>query len=306
MLRHERHGRRGHAAQNRQQRLIPGGPELGLTPTLNGAVHPVITIAPGEQQFFRVVNATGHKTLKLAIDGESVQLVAIDGFALDSYPGNPPTLTEPYVIVPPAARAEFIVTGPHSRTAKLRSLCYDSRPGHGDRDPNIELRPCYSLPRIKARSIPVSARPLTVGAPLPSNVYTSQLPPVSAKRTVIFSEGPKHFRINGKIFSINDPPMYVVHTGTIEEWHVVNITEEVHDFHIHQLHFLVKEVNGVKLQYPYWADTVVIPHRLGNGKPGSLVLLMDFRDPIIKGTFVFHCHILDHEDHGMMAKIQAI
>ena len=100
--------------------------------------------------------------------------------------------------------------------------------------------------------------------------------------------------------------MYTVHTGTVEEWTVENNTGEVHDFHIHQLHFLVKELDGVKLAHPYWADSIVLPHRRSNGQNGSAVLLMDFRDPIIKGTFVFHCHILDHEDHGMMAKIEAI
>jgi FtsP/CotA-like multicopper oxidase with cupredoxin domain len=105
---------------------------------------------------------------------------------------------------------------------------------------------------------------------------------------------------------MNDPPMYVVHTGTTEEWRIVNTTQEVHDFHIHQIHFVVKQINGVKLTHPYWADSQLIPHRRSDGRPGTLVLLMNFTDPIIKGTFVFHCHILDHEDHGMMAKIEAI
>ncbi|MGB8519559.1 MAG: multicopper oxidase domain-containing protein, partial [Candidatus Tumulicola sp.] len=90
------------------------------------------------------------------------------------------------------------------------------------------------------------------------------------------------------------------------EWHIANTTTEVHDFHIHQIHFLVEKIDGVKLAHPYWADSVVIPHLRGNGTPGSIDLLMNFRDPVIKGTFVFHCHILDHEDGGMMAKIQAI
>jgi FtsP/CotA-like multicopper oxidase with cupredoxin domain len=100
--------------------------------------------------------------------------------------------------------------------------------------------------------------------------------------------------------------MFVVHTGTVEEWRIVNTSQEVHDFHIHQIHFVVKQINGVKLTHPYWADSEVIPHRKKDGRAGTLVLLMDFRDPIIKGMFVFHCHILDHEDHGMMAKIEAI
>jgi suppressor of ftsI len=282
----------------------PCGPELGLTASLNGAVNPVITIAPGEKQFFRVVNAAGHKTLKLAVDGEMLEVVAIDGFALDTYPGTPPTLREASIVMPPASRAEFVVTGPRSGFAKFRTLCYDSGPV-GDRDPEIDLARLVA-PHRKANGDAVAMGPLTVGAPLPRNEYTTALPPVAARRTVVFSESATHFLINGKTFSISDPPMFVVHTGTVEEWHVINITREIHDFHIHQIHFLVKEINGVKVAHPFWADSTVIPHRRSDGSNGSLVLLMDFRNPAIKGVFVFHCHILDHEDHGMMAKIQAI
>ena len=103
--------------------------------------------------------------------------------------------------------------------------------------------------------------------------------------------------------------MFVVHVGTVEQWHIVNVTDEIHAFHIHQVHFYVEYVNGVKVAHPHWADTVVVPHRLSkhkNSKSGSIVAIMDFRDPVIKGTFLFHCHFLDHEDKGMMAKIQAI
>jgi FtsP/CotA-like multicopper oxidase with cupredoxin domain len=39
---------------------------------------------------------------------------------------------------------------------------------------------------------------------------------------------------------------------------------------------------------------------------GTIVVLADFRPKIIRGTFLFHCHILDHEDQGMMAKIQLL
>ena len=69
-----------------------------------------------------------------------------------------------------------------------------------------------------------------------------------------------------------------------------------------------RSINGVKQQHPHWADSVIVPHRSVGKKtvPGSVVLLMDFRDPIIRGEFLFHCHILDHEDQGMMAKIEAI
>jgi suppressor of ftsI len=279
----------------------------GLTVTLNGAYRPVITIAPGEKQFFRVVNATGHKTLRLKVGGEKVELVAIDGFALDSYPGTPPTRMQSDVIIPPAGRAEFVVTGPASGRAKFHTLCYNTGP-NGDADPHIWLAELVP-PKHRTDGGDFSSRPLTVGEPLPANVYTTALPAPVAKRLVVFSEDAKpKFFINGKSFNIHSPPMFVVHTGTVEEWHVVNVTYEIHDFHIHQIHFLVESINGVKQRHPHWADSVIVPHRSVGKKsvPGSVVLLMDFRDPIIRGEFLFHCHILDHEDQGMMAKIEAI
>jgi suppressor of ftsI len=280
----------------------PCGSDLGLTTTLNGAFQPVITIAPGEKQFFRVVNATGHKTLKLSTGGDLV-VVAIDGFALDTWPGTPPTETVKSIVIPPAARAEFVVTGPKNGYGSFRTLCYDTG-FSGDRDPDLLLAKMRA-PKGKGNDTSFHGA-LTVGAPLPQNVYTTALPPPAAKRVVIFSEGPSHFFLNGKEFHMSAPPMFTVHTGTVEEWRLVNITEETHDFHLHQAHFLVKQIDGVRLVHPYWADSVVLPHRRKDGKPGTMVITADFRDPTIKGTFLFHCHILDHEDAGMMAKIQAI
>ncbi|MFY9664791.1 MAG: multicopper oxidase domain-containing protein [Candidatus Cybelea sp.] len=279
----------------------------GLTVTLNGAYRPVITIAPGEKQFFRVVNATGHKTLRLKVEGEKVEVVAIDGFALDSYPGTPPTRTQSDVIIPPAGRAEFVVTGPASGRAKFHTLCYNTGP-NGDGDPHIWLAELVA-PKQHNDGGDFSSRPLSVGEPLPANVYTTALPAPVAKRLVVLSEDAKpKFFINGKSFNIHSPPMFVVHTGTVEEWRVVNVTYEIHDFHIHQIHFLVESINGVRQEHPHWADSIIVPHRSVDkqGVPGSVVLLMDFRDPIIRGEFLFHCHILDHEDQGMMAKIEAI
>ncbi|MGB6715066.1 MAG: multicopper oxidase domain-containing protein [Candidatus Cybelea sp.] len=283
----------------------------GLTVALNGAYHPLITIAPGEKQFFRVINATGHKTLRLNIEGESVEVVALDGFALDTYPGGPSSIVEKTVTIPPAGRAEFVVTGPAAGRAKLRTMCYDTGP-NGDADPYLYLAHLQA-PKNRQDGGDFSTRPLTVGAPLPPNVYDTALPAPSAKRLVVFSENNQpHFFINGKSFSIHAPPMFVVHAGTVEEWHVVNVTQEIHDFHIHQIHFLVESVNGVKVAHPHWYDSFIIPHRSTTSQgekhsvPGSVVMLMDFRDPIIRGEFVFHCHILDHEDQGMMAKIEVI
>jgi FtsP/CotA-like multicopper oxidase with cupredoxin domain len=80
----------------------------------------------------------------------------------------------------------------------------------------------------------------------------------------------------------------------------VNTTDEVHDFHIHQVHFVVDSVQGRAPRERAWLDTVNLqPHTRTD-------VTIDFRDPIVRGTFLYHCHILDHEDQGMMAKIQVI
>jgi FtsP/CotA-like multicopper oxidase with cupredoxin domain len=91
--------------------------------------------------------------------------------------------------------------------------------------------------------------------------------------------------------------MIRVKVGTYAHWRVTNSTNEIHPFHIHQVHFLVYERAGVPLRRPEWMDTVnLAPNE-------SLDLIMDFTDPIIRGVTVFHCHLLQHEDKGMMAKI---
>ena len=106
------------------------------------------------------------------------------------------------------------------------------------------------------------------------------------------------------------PPAVVARSGTVEQWDVLNRTDEVHDFHIHQVHFLLVATGGRDPGDRRWFDTVNVPPRTrkpdGSYVPGSVRILVDFRDPVVRGTFVFHCHILDHEDHGMMATIRVI
>ncbi|HEY1655994.1 MAG TPA: multicopper oxidase domain-containing protein [Candidatus Tumulicola sp.] len=293
---------------NEEENNNPCGPDPGLQVTVNGAVRPSIAIGRGERQFFRVVNATGHKNLKLAVDGESLDLVAVDGFGLDVYPGTGPTQTVRSIVVPPAGRAEFVVTG-SGAPAAFRTLCYDSGPG-GDPDPPsvlADLQPAAGQSRQTGTRAQTALR---VGAPLPNNAFSGPLLRIAAHRTVVLDEDDNGMYINGKRFDMSAPPMFTVRVGTVEEWQIVNVTQEDHDFHIHQTHFLVQQINGVTVPHPHWADSAVVPHRIpgknGSWKPGYLTMLIDFRDPVIKGEFMFHCHILDHEDAGMMAKIRAI
>jgi len=105
------------------------------------------------------------------------------------------------------------------------------------------------------------------------------------------------FYINGKKFSMHDDPMLRVRVGSMQHWRIVNSTSEVHPFHIHQIHFLAYAENGIQSDSPEWLDTVNVPYG------GTVDLIMDFTDPIIRGVSLFHCHLLSHEDKGMMAKI---
>jgi FtsP/CotA-like multicopper oxidase with cupredoxin domain len=106
-------------------------------------------------------------------------------------------------------------------------------------------------------------------------------------------------------------PDIVVRRGTIEEWYLFNATLEPHTFHIHQMAFVAED----ETPQPVMLDTVLVPtgKTLPNRtdpnypllKPGLTKVLLDFRN-VPRGTFVFHCHMLFHEDHGMMGIIKVI
>jgi FtsP/CotA-like multicopper oxidase with cupredoxin domain len=142
---------------------------------------------------------------------------------------------------------------------------------------------------------PVNAR-LPVFKPL-SPALISTVETASPDFVVHFTEDKKGFYINGRKYGPSDPPMTTVSIGTLHHWRVTNDTHEVHPFHIHQVHFLIYAQNGVRLKRPEWLDTVNVPVE------GNIDLVMDFTDPIIRGISLFHCHLLSHEDKGMMAKI---
>jgi FtsP/CotA-like multicopper oxidase with cupredoxin domain len=275
--------------------------------SLNGlaAGTATIGIAPGEREFFRVVNATGHRNLVLAVDGESLDLISQDGVPIGYFPGSTPSLSVPSITVPPGGRAEFVVTG-LARATTLRSLRFDSGP-KGDPDPPFAMASLID----DGAPEPQDERVATV-APLPvahPDYYRTPPSAPVAERTVAFGETDdgKRFFINGRSFSMSDGPMFVARSGTVEEWTIVNKTQEVHTFHLHQVHYVVESVDGVPvpLARRHWSDTFNVPYARGK-RPGTLKILVDFRDPVVRGTFMFHCHILDHEDAGMMATVRVI
>jgi hypothetical protein len=122
------------------------------------------------------------------------------------------------------------------------------------------------------------------------------------------SEQPNEFlhhrgRPDATLFSPDNPPAIVTTQGAVEDWTIENRALENHEFHIHQIHFLLLEQNGVPVNNGQYLDTIQMPYWSGTGPYPSVKVRMDFRGPLI-GDFVYHCHILGHEDAGMMAIIR--
>jgi len=303
--------RRGGSSDRGNTSYDPCRPSEDTHVTINGIPEARIGIQAGEKQLFRVVNASANRYVDLAVDGQDLTLVSQDGFPLDSYPGAPGTAVVPDVLIPPAGRAEFVVTGTAAGTL-LRSKCVDTGPD-GDPVPDIvlaRLSPQGAAAPLSTSSLGrlPATRPAAKKPPVP--LLARALPAPSAQHTLVFTEetATNQYFINGAQYDPNAAPAIIAHSGTTEEWTVVNATSELHAFHIHQVHFSVESIDGVAHSPGRWIDTVNVPYAKtgSNGipQPGVVKLLMDFRNPIVRGIFVYHCHLLEHEDGGMMAKIE--
>jgi suppressor of ftsI len=298
------------AAQLRRQVEIPplrcGGEAEAVQEvfTVNGVLRPQIEIAPGERQFWRIVNASADRYLDLQLDGQTFEIVALDGMPLAYREPKSPTRTSSHLLLAPAGRVEAIVTGPPVRTnSALRTLCVDTGPD-GDPNPGMVLadlvQPGSGLASSNYPSLDRSAKHArAVGdrPPLYRPVDVEPLKKAAPDFTVTFTEDKNGFYINGRKFAMDASPMTSARIGTYKHWRIVNQTGELHPFHIHQVHFLVYAENGAPVANPAWLDTVNVSYR------SSVDVILDFTDPVIKGMSVFHCHLLNHEDKGMMAKI---
>ena len=311
----------------RQQFLVPWVPgpyELTLnyqTASAFEGPEPIIQMKPGEKQFWRVANATLQDFMPLQVWYENVpqklQLIALDG-----YPLAEPRIVET-ILLPPAGRAEFIVQAPPANTYSLFTvLDYPTGPtGNPDTAQplaTIQLSDAPAKPAAKAASATAQASPPQTSKPQASldPIKFSGLKDatVTASRNLYFSEefngtnGPIQFYITvdgqkQQVFEPNEKPVITTKVGAVEDWTIENRALETHAFHIHQIHFLVLEVDGKPVANQDLRDTIEIPYWSGTGSYHSVKVRMDFRDPTIAGTFVFHCHILLHEDLGMMHKI---
>ena len=277
----------------------------------------VIETIPHRQEFWRVLNAAADTIFNLQVmvnnAPQPLRLLAIDGVPLSAESPSSRKTTE--VFLPPGSRAEFVVTTPRvGDHAELVTRSWDTGPD-GDKDPRRTLANIVST-----RQSPVQLQPVPPGKTEKASNYAAlKAAKPAVQRKLYFSEihsDPKHFGLTSffltvegqtpAMFKMDDPPNIVARQGTVEDWTVENRSREDHVFHIHQVHFQVLEIDGKPVQDPALRDTINVPYWNGSGPYPSVKLRMDFRDPNVVGTFMYHCHILQHADNGMMGTIEVL
>jgi FtsP/CotA-like multicopper oxidase with cupredoxin domain len=299
----------------RQQYLvpwIPGPYELSLNYQVapNVGLKPIIQMKPNEKQFWRVVNASLQDFLELQFlvhdRPKAMEMIALDGYPLAQ------TREQNTILIPPAGRAEFIVQAPATGgSAAFFTEAYSTGPtGNADLSgviADVQVVGAAALPVAKAAAPVLASTGHLKFSDLANQVVTAQ-------RKLYFSEefggtnGPIQFYITvdgqkQKVFEPTEKPVITTKVGAVEDWTIENRALETHAFHIHQVHFEVLEVDGLPAATHDLRDTIEIPYWDGKGPFHSVKVRMDFRDPTTAGTFLFHCHILLHEDLGMMHKI---
>jgi FtsP/CotA-like multicopper oxidase with cupredoxin domain len=294
----------------------------------------IVKMHLGEKEFWRVTNSSANTVMDIQLTYDHVQqplqVVALDGVPTGSQDGKHvgTIVTMHDILLPPAGRAEFIVTAPDAgvKNAQFSTLAIDSGP-LGD---SLPFRPFANI-QLTSEKIDLPRMPMPAGTPNPQRFAGLDKVKPTGKRTLYFSETFGHavhgddakagsgrgaLRVNffitvkgqePKLFDANEDPAITTTQGAVEDWTIENRAAEVHEFHIHQVHFLLLAVNGVPVppEQRQFYDTYQVGYWDQVGPYPSIKVRMDFRGPTV-GDFVYHCHILQHEDAGMMAKIRVL
>jgi blue copper oxidase len=262
---------------------------LGDTILVNGTYGPVFD-ATTELVRFRILNASNARVFNLGFtDNRTFSLVGSDGGLLDA----PVSLTR--LPVSPAERVEIIVEMTPGDDATIRSF-----------PPNLGLGfisdrltggdDSFNLLRIRG------AAQLAESSPLPDTLVTIDRPEENdADRTRTFELNGSS-RINGLKVDMSRIDVAVT-VDTTEIWEVRNSSNTYHNFHIHDIHFAVLEIDGEEppSHLRGWKDTVFLPH---NASARLIARFKDYPDP--NAPYMYHCHILRHEDRGMMSQFVII
>ena len=248
---------------------------------VNGQLNPTLTIRPGETQRWRILNASANIFFRLGLgNNEPMHQVASDGNTLRE------VWTRDEIVLGPAERADVLIQGPPPGEYVLVARNFSL---------GATTEPEVVLATLVSQGEPVE------GAPLPTMLLPFddlRQAAVDLRREMHFQVGPnKFFAIDGKQFDM-DRVDITAQLNTTEEWEIFNDSDVFHPFHIHINPFQVIAINGRPVERYGYEDTIPLPPH------GSVTMRTRFLD--FTGRFVFHCHILAHEDAGMMGIIEVV
>ena len=261
---------------------------------VNGQLQPVVDIRPGEIQRWRLANMQANNFLRIQTPaGMKAWIISTDG--------NPTSRPIPVddMLIPPAGRRTILVRKDTSSDIVVQNIPWGAGLQAIKQQDLFTVRtsgsarPKQSLPKMQAVMPDLRGRP------------------VANSRTVTFSMGSPLPGSTTPQFLINDmnydswgsKNLARMKLNTVEEWTLTNTTSMYHPFHIHIQPFQVVSINGVPVKGVEYRDTVQIPP-MANGVPGKVVIRQRYTD--FTGRFVIHCHILFHEDNGMMAPVEVV
>lgn len=290
--------------------------------TANGQVNPHLAIAQGGLLRLRIINASTSHFYRLALEEHPFHLIATDGGALAA----PESMEE--LLLSPGERADVLIHGdrppgryrllalPYTRVGMGMGMGMGMRGrgngmmNHGNGHmrhgrPDTPLDSPQNAPQNASQNSPQTLATLQYNGrqdplPLPDAlVPIDPLPAPQQIRQFTLNHGMvpgqgMMFLINGRAFDHHHTDT-TVRLNTVEDWEIVNTGVMDHPFHIHTNRFQVISHNGQPMPYPIWKDTVLVP--IGD----TVRIRIPFQD--YAGRTVYHCHILDHEDLGMMGTL---
>ncbi|HEU0079943.1 MAG TPA: multicopper oxidase domain-containing protein, partial [Longimicrobiaceae bacterium] len=262
-----------------------------------------LSIRPGQRQLWRIANMSPNSFLNLKLAGQQFIVLAWDGNRVKA------PMPADSLFVSPGSRVEFVVTGWQRTGTAADSVEFFSdsyQTSSSTRDVRV------SLGRLVLEGSPVSppqARMAIAGvdAQLADSIARLLAEDDVNHDTLRFQD------TNG--LQINRPYDHnflnaAVPYETVQEWVLINETnvngnQALHTFHIHQTDFVITRINGVPQPDSVHLDNVFLGiHKLPNGQWAGDTVTVRFKyKPIAAGPFVYHCHVLAHEDAGMMGNV---
>lgn len=262
---------------------------------VNGQLGPRLSASPGDRERWRVINACTARYLRLAVPGQQLELLGLDS-------GHTPApLALQDVLLAPGNRADLLVTL-RPGTSEILTLGHDRGSAMGPMMGGTPLSGPATLATLVVEGTPAPALPAVGQRPAEPDLR-SRAP--DRRREITFTMGMGGMGrgmggmmgvgFDGRAFDHHRTDQ-AVDAGALEEWTLRNPTPMDHPFHLHVWPMQLVEDDGAPVASATWRDVVNVP------AGGSVRVLVDFAAH--PGRSVYHCHILDHEDSGMMGTVE--